>query len=61
MNSRTNGRGWGKLASQAAETVNSASIQLRFRRRPPPIMMKSVASYTDKRVVTVGKQFAQNK
>ena len=51
MNSRSDGKSWGKMASSGVEAKNSAMLKLEFRRMPPPIMIKSTTAYIEKRVV----------
>lgn len=46
---------WGKLTTSISEGANSAV--LRFRRMPPPMLMKGLVLYTQSRIITVQNRF----
>ena len=54
-NAYGDGMNWGKLASAASEAGNNAA--LKFRRMPPPAMMKALIAYTVERVIRVHAEF----
>ena len=54
-NAYGNGMNWGKLASAASEAGNN--VALKYRRMPPPAMIKSLVVYTEERVIRVHGAF----
>jgi hypothetical protein len=59
MNSQSGEVSWGKTSSSGAEAKNAATLKLQFRRLPPPMMMKAITTYIEKRIVKVAARAAK--
>ena len=54
MNAYASKASRGKTSSSGVESNNAATLKLQFRRLPPPMMLKAITSYVEKRIIKIG-------